>query len=200
MFYFQAIIAPINIPIIQPLKFFSAAISPSSPALGLKTPPTFGSKTPPVCGQSIPAPSVLPSSSNLFSQDSPSKKKDQENSKIPSSSTTLKSGQNTGDQSPISKENNSNNDRKKVEKIKEQLRKEREKNANSSTNIPKTSSRTDIESNEKSRKVFPELPVSKCDGDKIEQHRDDYAVTKRRLEEARARKMADIHRKKEIDR
>merc|ERR1711997_1450669 len=46
---------------------------------------------------------------------------------------------------------------------------------------------------------FPELPVSKCDGDKIEQHKDDYVVTKRRLEEARERKMADAHRKKEID-
>jgi hypothetical protein len=98
----------------------------------------------------------------------------------------------------IGKETISNNERKKVERIKEQLRKERERGSVSTS--PNTSLKTDTESNEKPRKVFPELPVSKCDGDKIEQHKDDYASTKRRLEEARARKMADIHRKKEIDR
>ena len=98
----------------------------------------------------------------------------------------------------MSKETPSSTDRKKVERIKDQLRKEREKSSVSTS--PNTSSRTDTESSEKPRKVFPELPVSKCDGDKIEQHKDDYATTKRRLEEARARKMADIHRKKEIDR
>ena len=104
------------------------------------------------------------------------------------------------DKSPTSsKDAISNYDRKKVEKIKEQLRKEREKNvASTSPNI--SSSVTDPEPNEKARKIFPELPVIKCDGDKLEQHKDDYAATKRRLEEARARKMADIYRKKEIER
>jgi len=60
-------------------------------------------------------------------------------------------------------------------------------------------SATEAEIVEKPRKLFPELPVTKCDGDKIEQHKDDFATTKRRLEEARARKMADVQKKKEID-
>ena len=76
----------------------------------------------------------------------------------------------------------------------------KERERSSVPTSPKASIKTETDSNEKPRKIFPELPVSKCDGDKIEQHKDDYATTKRRLEEARARKMADIHRKKEIDR
>ena len=94
-------------------------------------------------------------------------------------------------------ENANKYDRKKLDRIKEQIKKERELNISSAS--PKNFSKDDSDSNEKARKIFPELPVSKCDGDKIEQHKDDYVVTKRRLEEARERKMADAHRKKEID-
>merc|ERR1712203_1330767 len=90
-----------------------------------------------------------------------------------------------------------NNERKKVEKIKEQLLKEREKIVYTSSTM--AYSTTEAEIVEKPRKLFPELPVTKCDGDKIEQHKDDFATTKRRLEEARARKMADVQKKKEID-
>ena len=88
-------------------------------------------------------------------------------------------------------------DRKKLDRIKEQIKRERELNIISAS--PKNFIKDDSDSNEKARKIFPELPVSKCDGDKIEQHKDDYVVTKRRLEEARERKIADAHRKKEID-
>ena len=180
-------------------------MTPSSPAVGLKTPPTFESKTPPAFGQGAPT-SVFASSSNPFSKDSTNKKKDQDKAKHPSTSNTssatppVRIVQRNADKSPTShKDANSNNDRKKVEKIKEQLRKEREKSvATTSPNI--SSSATDVDPNEKPRKIFPELPVTKCDGDKLEQHKDDYAATKRRLEEARARKMADIYRKKEIER
>ena len=94
-------------------------------------------------------------------------------------------------------ENVINFERKKVDRIKEQIKKEREHNVASSS--PKSLTKGDSDTSDKSRKIFPELPVSKCDGDKIEQHKDDYVATKRRLEEARARKMADIHRKKEMD-
>ena len=94
-------------------------------------------------------------------------------------------------------ENSNKYDRKKVDRIKEMLRKERELNLSSSS--PKSFMKEDSDTSEKARKVFPELPVSRCDGDKIEQHKDDYVLTKRRLEEARERKMADAHRKKEID-
>ena len=165
----------------------------------------FGLKTPPAFGQSMQS-SALTSSSNTFSKDSLNTKKDLEKGKIPSSSATSSSNvlshsvQRHNDKSPaICKEANSSSDRKRVEKIKEQLRKEREKS--NSTNSPTTSpSVTDIEPNEKPRKIFPELPVSKCDGDKLEQHKDDFAATKRRLEEARARKMADLDRQKEMER
>ena len=94
-------------------------------------------------------------------------------------------------------ENANKYDRKKLDRIKEQIKKERELNIISAS--PKNFNKDDSDSNEKARKIFPELPVSKCDGDKIEQHKDDYVVTKRRLEEARERKIADAHRKKEID-
>ena len=75
--------------------------------------------------------------------------------------------------------------------------KEREKIVHTSSTM--AYSATEAEIVEKPRKLFPELPVTKCDGDKIEQHKDDFATTKRRLEEARARKMADVQKKKEID-
>ena len=68
-----------------------------------------------------------------------------------------------------------------------------------STSSTTAYSASEAEIVEKPRKLFPELPVTKCDGDKIEQHKDDFATTKRRLEEARARKMADVQKKKEIE-
>jgi hypothetical protein len=37
------------------------------------------------------------------------------------------------------------------------------------------------------RKKFPELPITKIEGDKHKQHEDDIAQAKRRLEEARNR-------------
>ena len=182
----------------------SPILAPSPAASGPKSPPVFGLKTPPAFGQGLQ--SALASSSNAFSKDSLHTKKDLEKRKIPSSSTTssataLSQGQQRQNDkaAALCKESTTNSDRKRVEKIKEQLRREREKSG--SANSPTTSpSVTDAEPSEKTRKIFPELPVSKCDGDKLEQHKDDFAATKRRLEEARARKMADIYKQKEMDR
>ena len=128
--------------------------------------------------------SVSASSSNFIPKDKEGqKRKEQEKT-----NTTSSFGSN---------ENAINYERKKVDRIKEQLKKEREHNVASSS--PKSLTKGDSDTSDKARKIFPELPVSKCDGDKIEQHKDDFVATNRRLEEARARKMADIHRKKEMD-
>ena len=176
------------------VNLYSSPIPTSPlPMVGLKTSPCFSFKTTTAFGQSTTS-SVPASSSNNFSKNSPINK----SSKIPSSSSTSLITENNEEKLSVCKQSNSNNDRRKVEKIKEQLRKEREKHG--ATMSPKISSREDAEMSEKARKIFPELPVSKCDGDKIEQHKDDYASTKRRLEEARARKMADEYKKKELER
>ena len=171
---------------------FSAATTPLSPTLNLKTPLPFGNSS---------QLHVLASSSNSFSKDSPIKKRDVEREYPASPNISSSSpGQKNADKLAVfSKDNTiSSSDRKKVEKIKEQLRKEREKNVFTSSPNISTPNVPDADSNEK-RKFFPELPVSKCDGDKLEQHKDDFADTKKRLEEARARKMADNYRKKEIE-
>merc|ERR1712083_1214 len=48
------------------------------------------------------------------------------------------------------------------------------------------------------QKIYPELPVPQTEGiDKERQHQDDMLETKRRLEEARQRKMAEIKKEKE---
>ena len=172
--------------------YFSSASTPS--AIGLKTPPSFGSKTPPTFSLGT-SESLLESSSNSTSKSLAFKKKDPVNSKSPSISTTPTKPNTTV--KACSKDFVNNNERKKVEKIKEQLLKEREKIVYTSSTM--AYSATEAEIVEKPRKLFPELPVTKCDGDKIEQHKDDFATTKRRLEEARARKMADVQKKKEID-
>ena len=47
---------------------------------------------------------------------------------------------------------------------------------------------------EPQRKVFPELPVSRCDGDKLKQHEDDFLQAKRKLE----RKRQELLEQKEL--
>ena len=47
------------------------------------------------------------------------------------------------------------------------------------------------------RRSLPALPVSKCDGDKLKQHKDDFNDTKRLLNEARQRRVEQLEREKE---
>ena len=158
--------------------YYRTSVSPISS--GSRSHSTSSSKISSDNQNNIP---VLASSSNITQDKIFQRKKDQEK-------TNLQQPLRNNDESNIS-------ERKKVDRIKEQLKQER--NLNILTSSPTHYQKEDLESNDKARKVFPELPVSTCGGDKIEQHKDDFASTKRRLEEARARKMANIHRKKEID-
>ncbi|TRY76553.1 hypothetical protein TCAL_02667, partial [Tigriopus californicus] len=135
-------------------------------AFGSKTPPAFGSKTPPAFGSKTP-PSFGSKTPPVFGHKSQPKANGSHvaNGLKPPPPLIKTSSAGTGSPGP------DNDKMKKVKAEKEKI---------------------DKDSPKVERKVFPELPLPKTNGDKLKQHEVDILEAKQRLEEARQKRLVEI--------
>lgn len=176
-----------------PSSASSGAASPLNP-FGAKTPPAWGSKTPPAFGLKTP-----PAFGNkLLPKESPSSK-----------ASSCSSASSSSNNSPLAKFDKTSSflssDSKKLERRTSQDHKQHPPVPQTPTQKERVQTPRKRSSEPKleeifgqnrplERKVYPELPVPKDEGDKLKQHEDDIIETKRRLEEARQRRLEEKYR------
>ncbi len=169
--------------------------SKTPPAFGTKTPPAFGTKTPPAFGTKTPSASSMktppatikkiPAESKPAAEGNCSKSaRDPPDETKPSSSVARRPSQEAATSPTFTSQ---------------QQQRERKKSGFNKMDSFIVYDREKVE-----RKVFPELPISKTDGDKLKQHKDEMEHTKKKLREMREKMQEEKKRaereKKELKR